>query len=50
MGQMINEKNIDSIFNILDIFIESLSTLLGVFKGYKGGDFCAGLIFGTNGA
>jgi hypothetical protein len=34
----------------VEVFVDSLSSLLAVFTGYDGGEFCSGLIFGSNGA
>lgn len=50
MGGMLQDKNVDNIIQAIEVFFNNLASLLGVFKGYSGGDFCAGMIFGSNGA
>ena len=50
MSGMIQDKNVDNIIQTIEVFINNLASLLGVFHGYNGGDFCAGMIFGSNGA
>ena len=39
------------ILDTLEIFVNSFDKFIGVFdRDYPGGDFCAGLIFGTQGS
>ena len=47
---MIQDKNVDHIIQTIEVFITNLASLMGVFQNYNGGDFCAGMIFGSNGA
>ena len=47
---MIKDKNIESILATVEVFADSLSSMMAVFSGYDGGDFCQGLIFGSTGA
>lgn len=46
MGTMLKDQNIDSVLQTVEVFVDNLSSLLAVFDGYEGGDFCSGLIFG----
>lgn len=51
MGSMMgSDNNLNQVFESIDIFLNNLSTMLSVFQGYDGGDFCAGLYFGKSGA
>ena len=50
MTSMIQDKNIVNMVSTMELFISSLSSLMAVFTNYEGGDFCSGLIFGSNGA
>ena len=34
----------------IEVFVQSLSQLMAVFTNYDGGEFCSGLLFGSNGA
>ncbi len=34
----------------IEVFVESLSSLMAVFTDYDGGEFCSGVIFGQTGA
>ena len=48
---MLDDKNIEQVVSTVEVFINSLSSLMTVFFNYEeGGDFCSGLIFGMNGA
>ena len=50
MTAFVKDQNIEQLVGTLEIFVSSLSSLMGVFTNYEGGDFCSGLIFGSNGA
>ena len=50
MSGMLADKNIEQAIQTIEVFINSLASLMAVFDGYDGGDFCSGLIFGMNGA
>ena len=50
MSGMLQDKNVEHLVSTVEVFIGSLSSLMAVFDGYDGGDFCAGFIFGMNGA
>ena len=50
MTGFIKDKNIEHTFSSIEVFLSSVSPLLAVFTNYEGGDFCSGLIFGSNGA
>ena len=46
MSGMLHDKNLDHIISTVEVFIGNLSSLMAVFDGYDGGDFCSGLVFG----
>ena len=50
VGALAKDKNIEHLISTVEVFIDSLSSLLAVFTNYDGGEFCSGLIFGSNGA
>ena len=50
MSTMLHDKNLDHIISTVEVFIGNLSSLMAVFDGYDGGDFCSGLVFGQTGA
>ena len=50
MSGLLHDPNVDKLVNTVEVFINSLGSLMAVFDGYEGGDFCSGLIFGMNGA
>ena len=50
MTQMIKDPKIEQMVATIEVFVNSVSSLLSVFSGYGGGDFCAGLIFGVHGS
>ena len=50
VGALSKDKNIEHMISTVEVFIQSLSSLLSVFSGYDGGEFCSGLIFGQTGA
>ena len=50
MSGLLHDANIDKLVTTVELFINSLGSLMVVFDGYEGGDFCSGLIFGMNGA
>ena len=50
MVGLVPDKNIEKVFQTLELFITNLSSLLAVFNNYQGSDFCCGLYFGSNGA
>ena len=50
MSGLLHDANIDKLVTTVELFINSLGSLMAVFDGYEGGDFCSGLIFGMNGA
>jgi hypothetical protein len=50
MSGLLHDDNIDKLVTTVELFINSLGSLMTVFDGYEGGDFCSGLIFGMNGA
>lgn len=50
VGALAKDKNIEHLIEAVEVFVDSLSSLIGVFSGYDGGEFCTGLIFGSNGA
>ena len=50
MSGFVKDKNIEEMLSTVEVFIESLSSLMAVFTNYEGGDFCSGVIFGSHGA
>ena len=50
VGALAKDKNIEHMISTVEVFVQSLSSLLSVFTGYEGGEFCSGLIFGATGA
>jgi|LauGreDrversion4_2_1035121.scaffolds.fasta_scaffold1464334_1 hypothetical protein len=50
MGGFVQDKNLETVIQTVDVFVNSLSSLMAVFTNYDGDDFCSGLIFGQNGA
>lgn len=50
VGVLAKDKNIENILSSVEVFVDSLSSLMAVFTNYDGGEFCSGLIFGSNGA
>ena len=50
MSGMLQDKNLDHIISTVEVFVGNLSSLMAVFDGYEGGDFCSGLVFGSKGA
>ena len=50
MGAMMKDKNIENMVTTVEVFVNSLSSLMAVFTNYDGGEFCSGLIFGSTGA
>lgn len=50
VGALAKDKNIEHLISTVEVFVDSLSSLLAVFTNYDGGEFCSGLIFGSNGA
>ena len=49
-GSMVEDERLKAIISTVTLFVESLQSIFGVLKGYDGGDYCAGLIFGINGS
>ena len=47
---MIPDKNVEKVIASIELFVQNLAVLLGVFNNYDGGDFCSGMYFGANGA
>ena len=46
-----NSEYIKEIIDSMELFVSSFDKFIGVFdKSYVGGDFCAGLTFGMQGA
>lgn len=50
MSGMLEDKNIEHMVSTMEVFVNSLSSLMTVFYNYDAGDFCSGVIFGMNGA
>ena len=51
MSGFMQDKSITGLVDTLEVFVSSISQLMGVFsQQYEGDDFCCGLIFGSNGA
>ena len=51
MSGFMQDKSINGLVDTLEVFVSSISQLMGVFSAtYEGDDFCCGLIFGSNGA
>ena len=50
MGGLLHDPNVEKLISTVEVFINSLGSLMAVFNNYDGGDFCSGLIFGMNGA
>ena len=45
------KEQIEEIMETLELFVGSIDKFIGVFdKNYPGGDFCAGITFGMQGA
>ncbi len=50
MGGLVQDKNLETLLSTVDVFVNSISSLMAVFSNYEGDDFCAGLIFGQKGS
>ena len=50
MGGLVQDKNLETLISTVDVFVNSVSSLMAVFTGYEGDDFCSGLIFGQKGS
>ena len=50
VSKLSKDKNVENMVSTVEVFISSLSSLMSVFGGYDGGEFCSGLIFGSTGA
>ena len=50
MGNLVKDQNLETLLSTVDVFVNSISSLMGVFSNYEGDDFCAGLIFGQKGS
>ena len=50
MGSMVKDPNIETLVSTVDVFVNSVSSLMAVFNGYEGDDFCSGIIFGKQGS
>ena len=50
MGSMVKDQNIETLISTVDVFVNSVSSLMAVFSGYEGDDFCSGIIFGKQGS
>ena len=47
-GNKAAEQTIHDILDTIETFVNSMDKFIGVFdRNYAGGDFCAGLTFGT---
>ena len=50
MGSMVRDQNLETLISTVDVFVNSVSSLMAVFSGYEGDDFCSGIIFGKQGS
>jgi len=50
MAAMVPDKSIQKAISTIEVFLNDIQSLLSVFDGYSGGDFCQGMIFGMTGA
>ena len=50
MSAFIKDQNVEQMISTIEVFVQSLSQLMAVFTNYDGGEFCSGLLFGSNGA
>jgi hypothetical protein len=51
MAAMMKEEKLDKTVSQIDLFVTSMSDMMGVFAGdYDAGDFCRGLVFGKDGS
>ncbi len=50
MGGLVQDKNLETLIQTVDVFVNSISSLMAVFSNYEGDDFCSGLIFGQKGS
>ena len=50
MGGLVQDKNLETLLTTVDVFVNSISSLMAVFSNYEGDDFCSGIIFGQNGS
>ncbi len=46
MSSLSKDKNVEHMVETVETFVGSLSSLMSVFSGYDGGEFCSGIIFG----
>ena len=46
MGGLVQDKNLETLLTTVDVFVNSISSLMAVFSNYEGDDFCSGIIFG----
>ena len=47
---MIQDSSIKDTVECMEIFLDTVDGLIGVFDGYDANDFCKGLVFGLKGA
>ena len=50
MGGLVKDQNLETLLSTVDVFVNSISSLVSVFSNYEGDDFCSGLIFGQKGS
>ena len=50
MGGLVQDKNLETLLTTVDVFVNSISSLMAVFSNYEGDDFCSGIIFGQKGS
>ena len=50
MGSLVKDQNLETLMQTVDVFVNSVSSLMSVFSNYEGDDFCSGLIFGQKGS
>ena len=50
MSSMVNAPELVTLTHSIQLFVTHLNGLTGVFYDYQGSDFCAGMLFGANGA
>jgi hypothetical protein len=50
MAAMLKIDEAKQLVDAIEVFLKSISQMVGIFGDYDGGEFCSGLIFGNSGA
>ena len=48
--QMVDNEYLTTIFDTIDLVMNTIFSFIAIFEGYKGSEFCQGLLFGVTGS